>query len=146
MKVKTMKKTIAVAFALALVAPFGLGSQAGAKEGGSRQINEKPIDKLKQGGTFRFVQVDICPNFNTSAIEGNLLNCSQVMNTMLPGFIYFDKDAKIQIDTNYATSVKASRVGGKQTVTYDLNPKATWSDGKKIGLKDFVGMWNALKG
>jgi len=141
-----MKKTIAVAFALALVAPFGLGSQAGAKEGGSRQINEKPVDKLKQGGTFRFVQVDICPNFNTSAIEGNLLNCSQVMNTMLPGFIYFDKDAKIQIDPNYATSVKASRVGGKQTVTYDLNPKATWSDGKKIGLKDFVGMWNALKG
>lgn len=147
MTVKTMKKTIAVAFALALVAPFGLASQAGAKDDkGPRQINERPVDKLKQGGTFRFVQVDICPNFNTSAIEGNLLNCSQVMNTMLPGFIYFDKDAKIQIDTNYATSIKASRVDGKQTVVYDLNPKAKWSDGKRVGLKDFVSMWNALKG
>ncbi|NBO84017.1 MAG: ABC transporter family substrate-binding protein [Actinobacteria bacterium] len=146
MKVKTMKKAIAAAFALALVAPMGLGNQASAKEGGSRQINEKPVSELKQGGTFRFVQVDICPNFNTSAIEGNLLNCSQVMGTMLPSYIYFDKDARIQIDTNYATSIKASRVGGKQTVTYDLNPKAKWSDGTTIGLKDFVGMWNAQKG
>lgn len=146
MKVKTIKKTVAVAFALALVAPLGLGNQASAKDGGSRQINEQPVSKLKQGGTFRFVQVDICPNFNTSAIEGNLLNCSQVMGTMLPSFIYFDKDAKIQVDPNYATSVKASRVGGKQTVTYDLNPNAKWSDGKKIGLADFVGMWNAQKG
>ena len=142
-----MKKAIAAAFALALVAPMGLGSQASAKkDGGSRQINEQPVDKLKQGGTFRFVQVDICPNFNTSAIEGNLLNCSQVMGTMLPSYIYFDKDAKIQVDPNYATSIKASRVGGKQTVTYDLNPNAKWSDGKKIGLADFVGMWKALQG
>ncbi|NBS37349.1 MAG: hypothetical protein EBS71_08320 [Actinobacteria bacterium] len=146
MKVKTMKKAIAVVFAAALVAPFGLGSQASAKDGDGRQINERPVANLKQGGTFRFVQVDICPNFNTSAIEGNLLNCSQVMATMLPSFIYFDKDAKIQVDQNYAKSIKASRVGGKQTVTYDLNPNAKWSDGKKIGLKDFVGMWNALKG
>jgi len=145
-KVNTIKKAIAVVFAAALVAPFGLGSQASAKDGDGRQINERPIANLKQGGTFRFVQVDICPNFNTSAIEGNLLNCSQVMNTMLPNYIYFDKDAKIQVDQNYAKSIKASRVGGKQTVVYDLNPNAKWSDGKKIGLKDFVGMWNALKG
>ncbi len=141
-----MKKAIAVAFAAALVAPFGLGSQASAKGGGSREINEKPVSQLKQGGTFRYVQVDICPNFNTSAIEGNLLNCSQVMDTMLPGYIRFDKDARIQVNTNYATSIKASRVGGKQTVTYDLNPKAKWSDGKTIGLADFVGMWRALNG
>ena len=32
-KVKTMKKAIAAAFALALVAPFGLGNQASAKDG-----------------------------------------------------------------------------------------------------------------
>jgi peptide/nickel transport system substrate-binding protein len=145
-KVKTMKKAFAVALAAALVAPFGLGNQASAREGGSRQINERPVSQLRQGGTFRFVQVDICPNFNTSAIEGNLLNCSQVMNTMLPSYIYFDKDARIQVDKNYASSVRASRVGGKQTVTYDLNPKAKWSDGKTIGLADFVGMWKALDG
>lgn len=145
MKVSTVKKTLALAFALALVAPLGMGNQVSAKQD-SRQVNDRPVSALKQGGTFRYVQVDICPNFNTNAIEGNLLNCSQVMDTMLPRFIYFDASARIQVDLNYATSVKAGRVGGKQVVTYNINPKAKWSDGKKIGLADFVGMWNALKG
>ena len=143
---KIIKRVIALAIAGAVVAPFGMTTQAGAaKDGGSRQINEVPVATLKQGGVFRFVQVDICPNFNTSAIEGNLLNCSQVMGTMLPSYIYFDQNAVIQIDKNYALDIKASRVGGKQTVTYLLNPKAKWSDGKTIGLADFVGMWNVQK-
>ncbi|MFZ8936539.1 MAG: ABC transporter family substrate-binding protein [Ilumatobacteraceae bacterium] len=148
MNKKLVKRVLALAIAGAVVAPFGMTTQAGAtkaKDGGSRQINEVPVAKLKQGGTFRFVQVDICPNFNTSAIEGNLLNCSQVMNTMLPSYIYFDKNAVLQIDKNYALDIKASRVNGKQTVTYTLNPKAKWSNGKTIGLADFVGMWNAQK-
>ena len=146
MKSKLVKRVIALALVGAVVAPFGMTTQAGAaKDGGSRQINEVPVANLKQGGVFRFVQVDICPNFNTSAIEGNLLNCSQVMNTMLPQYIYFDKNAVLQIDKNYALDIKASRVGGKQTVTYTLNPKAKWSNGKTIGLADFVGMWNVQK-
>ena len=146
MKNKFMKRVIAIAIAGAVVAPFGMTTQAGAaKDGGSRQINEVPVENLKPGGVFRFVQVDICPNFNTSAIEGNLLNCSQVMNTMLPQYIYFDKNAVLQIDKNYALDIKATRVDGKQTVTYTLNPEAKWSDGKTIGLADFVGMWNAQK-
>jgi peptide/nickel transport system substrate-binding protein len=146
MKSKLVKRVIALALVGAVVAPFGMTTQAGAaKDGGSRQINEVPVANLKQGGVFRFVQVDICPNFNTSAIEGNLLNCSQVMNTMLPQYIYFDKNAQLQIDKNYALDIKATRVEGKQTVTYTLNPKAKWSNGKTIGLADFVGMWNALK-
>ena len=146
MKSKLVKRVIALALVGAVVAPFGMTTQAGAaKDGGSRQINEVPVANLKQGGVFRFVQVDICPNFNTSAIEGNLLNCSQVMNTMLPQYIYFDKNAVLQIDKNYALDIKASRVGGKQTVTYTLNPKAKWSNGKTIGLADFVSMWNVQK-
>ena len=116
-----------------------------AKKGGAQDINEVLLADLTPGGVFRFVQVDICPNFNTSAIEGSLLNCSQVMDTMLPRFIYFDKNAVLQIDKNYALDIKASRVDGKQTVTYLLNPKAKWSDGKTIGLADFVGQWNAQK-
>ena len=135
-----------MALAIALISPMGLLNQASAKkDDGNRQINELPVASLKPGGVFRFVQVDICPNFNTSAIEGNLLNCSQVMGTMLPYFIYFDKNTVLQIKKEYALDIKATRVNGKQTITYSLNPKAKWSDGKKIGLADFVGMWNAQK-
>lgn len=146
MNKKTIKRVLALAVVGVVVAPFGMTTQASAaKDGGSRQINEVPVENLKQGGVFRFVVVDVCPNFNTSAIEGNLLNCSQVMNTMLPSFIYFDKNAVLQVNKDYALDIKASRVNGKQTVTYTLNPKAKWSNGKTIGLADFVGQWNAQK-
>ena len=146
MNKKSIKRIFAVALAISFISPVGLLSQVdAAKKGGSQDINEVPVADLKPGGVFRFVQVDICPNFNTSAIEGNLLNCSQVMNTMLPQYIYFDKNAVLQIDKNYALDIKATRVDGKQTITYTLNPKAKWSDGKKIGLADFVGMWNVQK-
>ncbi len=135
-----------MALAISFSSPVGLLTQVdAAKKGGAQDINEVLLADLTPGGVFRFVQVDICPNFNTSAIEGSLLNCSQVMDTMLPRFIYFDKNAVLQIDKNYALDIKASRVDGKQTVTYLLNPKAKWSDGKTIGLADFVGQWNAQK-
>ena len=61
MNKKSMKRVLAVALAVAFVAPTGLTGQASAaKDGGSRQINEVPVENLKQGGVFRFVQVDIC--------------------------------------------------------------------------------------
>ncbi|MHB1090699.1 MAG: ABC transporter family substrate-binding protein [Ilumatobacteraceae bacterium] len=143
---KTIRKACVAALAVALVSPIGLSNQASAAgDQGARDINEQPISKLKKGGTFRFVQVDVCPNFNTSSIEGNLLNCSQVMDPLLPSFIYFDKNGNLQVNKNYALDIKPSRVNGKQTVTYTLNPKAKWSNGKPIGLADFVGTWNALK-
>lgn len=144
---KMFKKACVTVLAVALITSIGLTSQASAVEDrGNRDINEQPATNMKQGGVFRFVQVNLCPNFNTSAIEGNLLNCSQVMDTMLPSYFFFDKFAKIQISKNYASSIVASRVLGKQTVTYTLNPKAKWSNGRVIGLADFVGVWKALNG
>lgn len=144
---KILKKASVAALAVALVAAIGITSQAGAtSHQGNRDINEQPASNMRQGGVFRFVQVNLCPNFNTSAIEGNLLNCTQVMNTMLPSYTGFDKFTKLQVNKNYASSVVASRVLGKQTVTYTLNPKAKWSNGRVIGLADFVGHWKALNG
>ena len=146
MKIKSIKKVLAVALAVAFISPVGLpNSASAAKHGGAQDINETPVADLKPGGTFRFVQVDLCPNFNTSALQGNLLNCSQVMAMMLPSYMDFDKNAKLAINKNYALDIKASKVAGKQTVVYTLNPKAKWNNGKTIGLADFVGHWNALK-
>jgi peptide/nickel transport system substrate-binding protein len=36
--------------------------------------------------------------------------------------------------------------GGPQTVTYDINPRATWSDGVAITAADFVYTWEAQSG
>lgn len=38
----------------------------------------------------------------------------------------------------------AATVGGKQVVTYDLNPKAVWSDGQPITATDFKYTWDQI--
>ena len=38
----------------------------------------------------------------------------------------------------------AATVGGKQVVTYDLNPKAVWSDGEPITSTDFKYTWDQI--
>jgi peptide/nickel transport system substrate-binding protein len=35
---------------------------------------------------------------------------------------------------------------GQQVVTYEINPKAKWSNGTAISYKDFVAQWTALNG
>jgi peptide/nickel transport system substrate-binding protein len=52
----------------------------------------------------------------------------------------------LQVNKDYASSVKVSKVNGKQTVTYALNPKAVWTDGKSVTADDFISMWKAQNG
>jgi len=141
-----IRKALLLTVSLGLAASIGVSGPANAASDNKNDINPKPASALKQGGTFVHVVVDLCPQFNTGQPAGNLLNCSQVMNTMLPGVNYFDNKATLVWDANYVTSAKVSKVKGKQTVTYDLNPKAVWTNGRKFGLKDFVGTWNARNG
>ncbi|MGZ6898800.1 MAG: ABC transporter family substrate-binding protein [Acidimicrobiia bacterium] len=39
---------------------------------------------------------------------------------------------------------EVTEVGGKQTVTYDINPKAVWSDGQPITSTDFKYTWDQI--
>jgi peptide/nickel transport system substrate-binding protein len=67
------------------------------------------------------------------------------MNGLLPGTFYTDEKGAFQIDKNYFTDIKLTSTK-PQTLTYTVNPKAKWSDGKPISLADFVGYWKALNG
>jgi peptide/nickel transport system substrate-binding protein len=141
-----MRTVGAFAVAVGVVASIGVASPAGAASGDKNDINPKPVSALKKGGTFVPVVVDLCPQFNTSQPAGNLLNCSQVMDTLLPHAYYFDSSATHQWDKNWVLGAKFTKVNGKPTVTYDLNPMAIWSNGRKFGLKDFVATWTAKNG
>lgn len=144
------RRAIAVAVALAVTAPLGAVDSVNAARGDSldasgtgNSINPAPASQIKQGGTMRYVQVTLCPQFNTNTAGGNALDCSTPLGPLLPTYIYFDGNGQLKVNKDYASSVTVSKVNGKQTVTYVLNPNAKWSDGKTIGLADFVGMWQA---
>jgi peptide/nickel transport system substrate-binding protein len=51
----------------------------------------------------------------------------------------------LQIDKNYVSVFEQTKPS-PQTLRIVLNPKAIWSNGKKITLADFVGHWKAMNG
>ena len=152
----TMKRRVLAALsAIALVAPLSFANPVSARDGDtsrddvggtSNDVNPQPASKIKQGGTMNYVQVSLCPQFNGNAAGGNLADCSTTMGPLLPYYTYFDGNGNVQVNKDYASSVKVSKVNGKQTVTYALNPKAVWTDGKSVTAEDFISMWKALNG
>jgi peptide/nickel transport system substrate-binding protein len=149
------RRALAALSAIALVAPLSFANPVSARDGNSSRddvggtsndVNPQPASKIKQGGTLNYVQVSLCPQFNGNAAGGNLADCSTAMGPLLPYYTYFDGNGNVQVNKDYATSIKVSKVNGKQTVTYALNPKAVWTDGKSVTADDFISMWKALNG
>ena len=137
--------TIAILGALVVTPGIASAAKDGGSSAGAPDINAQPVSKLKPGGTFVWATTQICDNYNTNHVDGNFAGCSYLMNGLLPSTFYTDEKGAFQIDKNYFTDIKLTSTK-PQTLTYTVNPKAKWSDGKAIGLADFVGYWKALNG
>jgi glutathione transport system substrate-binding protein len=108
-------------------------------------INEQPLDKLKQGGTVRWAVDQFSTQWNYNELDGPSAATVQVLYGVMPYAFVADKTAKTAPNPDYVTSAKADNSSGKQVVTIELNPKAKWSDGTPITEKDYETQWNALK-
>ena len=108
-------------------------------------INEQPLDKVKQGGTIRWAVDQLSTQWNYNQINGPNSATAQVLYGVMPYVFIADKTATTNPNPDYLTSAKADNSSGKQVVTLEINPKAKWSDGTPITEKDFETQWDALK-
>ena len=70
-----------------------------------------------------------------------------VMSALLPSPFHFKADGTPFYNADYLTGEPTeTTVGGKQTITYELNPKGVWSDGTPITYKDWAANWKSLSG
>jgi peptide/nickel transport system substrate-binding protein len=132
----------ATALGMTLLTPAGV---AATKQLSPREVNEKPVSALKKGGTFIYAVNQMPDNFNTSHIDGNEAGVGYMQGTALPRVFTIDKFGAFVVDPNYVTKAEITNTK-PQTISYTLNPKAKWSDGKAFGLADFVGFWRAQNG
>jgi peptide/nickel transport system substrate-binding protein len=108
-------------------------------------ISATPTSQLKVGGTL-FLPIAHEPSqFNPSHIDGNDFEINRMMSASLPSLFNSDTQGKLSINKNYVSSFTQTKAS-PQTLRIVLNSKAVWSDGKKISLADFTGMWRALNG
>ncbi|MEV5328348.1 ABC transporter family substrate-binding protein [Nonomuraea fastidiosa] len=124
----------------------GLDSAGDERELKAYDINPQPREKVKDGGTLRWGINEFPTQWNRNHVDGNLAMAAVVSNALLPGPFVSNEKAEISVDTDYVLDARVTSQKPKQVVTYRLNPKAKWSDGKPITWADYRAQWQALNG
>ncbi|WP_405562919.1 ABC transporter family substrate-binding protein [Streptomyces sp. NBC_01180] len=152
-----MRRTSVVAIAAALSATLAVAGCSSSDDGGDsakkqaapqadgQSINAHPLSDLKQGGSLRFGIDQWIAQYNVNQVDGQQGDGADLDSAILPDL--FDMDAKGvgHPNPNFVVSAKVTSTS-PQVVTYQLNPKAKWSDGKPLSWQDFHAQWKALNG
>jgi peptide/nickel transport system substrate-binding protein len=109
-------------------------------------INPRPRDQVKDGGTLRWGINEFPTQWNRNHVDGNLATAAVISNAVLPTPFRSDEKAEITADHDYLLDADVTARSPRQVVTYTLNPKAKWSDGKPITWADYQAQWQALNG
>ncbi|MEU8892874.1 ABC transporter family substrate-binding protein [Streptomyces sp. NPDC048442] len=107
------------------------------------EINPQPADKVKQGGQLRLSVANWITQFNGNQVQGGLGDRTTMTKPMLPSVWDVDAQGAFTPDKDYIESAVSGDKGGKQVLTYKINPKAKWSDGTALSYRDFEAMWKA---
>ncbi len=139
------------AAALAAAAALFAGGCAdqGSAEGDALKpldINAMPRDRVRDGGTLRWPIEDLPTQWNAAHLDGANVAANAVLGGLMPGGITTDERANVTTDRNYVLSARVTSTRPKQVVTYRLNPKARWSNGRPIDWTDYEAQWKALRG
>jgi peptide/nickel transport system substrate-binding protein len=112
----------------------------------ANDVNPMPRDQIQDGGTFTWPIDDMPANFNSNEIDGTDLNGTYIILAVMPAIGISDAAANPLWDMNYLAAEPTLQTDPKQVVTYEINPKAKWSDGKPITWEDFYWQWKAIDG
>ncbi|WP_326950396.1 MULTISPECIES: ABC transporter family substrate-binding protein [unclassified Amycolatopsis] len=141
-----------VALTLALAACSGSsggGNNAlqdqGAQGVKTADINEKPLDQVKDGGDFKWPVDQLPDNWNVNQVDGTPLDGQSMFGAVFPYVFTQNADATVSENPNYVTSVKLVSTD-PQVVEYKLNPKAKWSNGRAFSWEDFAAQAKVLNG
>ncbi|MBW3086000.1 hypothetical protein KEM60_02211 [Austwickia sp. TVS 96-490-7B] len=108
--------------------------------------NPKPRAELSEGGTFTQEIGDWPSNFNKNHIDGNSTEYGYVINATDPMLFEWEADGKIKPNKDFLEEMPVDKKeGGKQVITYTLNPKAKWNDGTPIDWTAFEAFWKAYR-
>ncbi|MEU5208225.1 ABC transporter family substrate-binding protein [Streptomyces sp. NPDC020742] len=111
----------------------------------SQDIAPAPRGELKNGGTLRWA-VDTVPGTLNAFQADADATTTRITGAVLPSMFTVDANGTPQRNADYLDAAEISAREPKQVVTYKINPKARWSDGKPITAADFLAQWTALRG
>jgi peptide/nickel transport system substrate-binding protein len=100
---------------------------------------------VKSGGTLTYALDQDVAGFNVLNVTDSAFVLAQMLDQTWPSAYIIQPNLTLTLDTNVVTSAKVTSTN-PQTVVYQINPKATWSDGVPISAQDFIYNWQSQSG
>jgi len=128
--------TVAVLAAVALVV---------AACGSSAKAPTSKTSAVKSGGSLTFALDEDVAGFNILNADEAEFVLQEIMDQTWPQVFIVQPNLKPVLNTDVVTSAKVVKTN-PQTIVYQINPKAKWSDGVPISAEDFIYNWQAQSG
>jgi peptide/nickel transport system substrate-binding protein len=97
---------------------------------------------VTSGGTLTFALDEDVAGFNSLLAGDNEFVLTEILDQTLPRVFVVQPDLKPVLNTEVVTSASVVKTN-PQTIVYQINPKAVWSDGVSISASDFIYNWQA---
>jgi peptide/nickel transport system substrate-binding protein len=98
------------------------------------------VSNPTKGGTLTYSLEKTIDNWNTLTSAGNTFETAEVLDAIYPSAFIAQPDLSPTMNTDLLTSAKVTK-DNPETVVYQINPKAVWSDGTPINADDFIYVW-----
>ncbi|MFF3729587.1 ABC transporter family substrate-binding protein [Streptomyces sp. NPDC002476] len=97
------------------------------------------------GGTVHWAIDSVPATLNAFQADADG-STTRITGAVLPTLFPLDARGRPQLNPDYLESAKVIEREPRQVVSYKLDRKAVWSNGRRIGAPDFVAQWRALSG
>jgi peptide/nickel transport system substrate-binding protein len=125
--------------------PTATSGTATVLHAGRVDMNAMAPSDLRDGGELRWPLDFIPDSFNNYQANGTSPETDAVINALMPRAFRATADGKLLLDNDYLVSATMTQ-SFPQTITYVIQPAATWSDGTPITWRDFEAQWKVLSG
>jgi peptide/nickel transport system substrate-binding protein len=138
-------KRIIGGLALALAGTTALAACSSSGSSSSTPSSSSSASAVKSGGTMTYALDQDVAGFNINQATDTEFVLQEIMNQVWPTVFVIQPSITPKLDTDYVTSAKVTSTS-PQTIVYQINPKAVWSDGVAINADDFIYAWQSQSG
>ena len=107
--------------------------------------NSADPSELQDGGDVAYALEKNISNWNLTSAEGNVLETGLALKGVLPYTFVTQPDLTVARNEDVLASAEQTNTD-PQTIVYEIQPEAVWSDGTPISAEDFVYNWKAQNG
>jgi len=134
-----------LAVALSAVALVVAACSSSSTSSTPTSSNTASTSSVKTGGQAVFALDEDVAGFNPLQYSDNEYVLGEIDNEVYPSAYIVNPNFTISMDSNIFTSITQTS-SSPQTIVYQINPKAVWSDGVPITAADLIYNWQAQSG